>query len=167
LREHGEFSDPKVNCEVFCKGILAILWRTSISSHPACSDVSLGHYEPIVRDIIFGLRPLADMRALEVVIQYYQSDHFGDKVNLFYTLPVRNEFQGLNGFSMGLNGFRVAAKIDNRLFPSFYRRYLINRTGVFRGLVMELERTPEFSRMVDIAVADMFRKGAGPPGTAG
>jgi hypothetical protein len=165
LSEYDEFSDPKVNCEAFCKGILAILWRASITSHPACSGVSLGHYEAIVRDIIFGLRPLADMHALEIAIQYYRSDHFGPKVNLFYTLPVQNKFEGPSGFSMGLNGVRIAVKIDDRLFPSSYGPYVINRTGVFRGLVVELERTPEFSRMVDIAVADMLRRGVSPPGT--
>ncbi len=166
LRERDYFADPKVDCDAFSKGILAILWRASITGHPACEGVSLGPYEPTVRDILFGLRPLADMRELEIVIQYYRSEHFRDKVNLFYTLPVRNSFQGLNGFSFGLNGFRIAAKIDKRPFPSFYAPYIINRTGTFRGLVVELEETPEFSRMADIAVADMRRKGISPPGVA-
>jgi hypothetical protein len=164
LREHDEFCDPKVNCEAFCKGILAILWRASITSHPAYSDVSLGPYGAIVREIVFGLRPLADMHTLEVIIQHYRSDYFGDNVNFFYTLPVRNEFQGLSGFSMSLNDFRITVKIDDRLFASFYGPYVINRTGVFRGLVVELEGTPEFSRMIDITVADMLRRGVRPPG---
>ena len=78
-----EFSDPKVDCEAFSKGILAILWRASLTSHRACSGVSLGSYEDVVRDILFGLRPLADMRELEIAIQYYRSDHIADKINLF------------------------------------------------------------------------------------
>ena len=129
LREGDDFSDPKVDCDAFCKGILAILWRASITSHPSYAGVSLGPYEPMVRDILFGLRPLADMRELEIAIQYYRSGHFGENVNLFYTLPVRNKFGGLNGISFGLNGFRIAAKIDKRPFPSFYGPYIINRTG--------------------------------------
>lgn len=116
-----------------------------------------------MREIIFGLRPLSDMHSLEVMIQYYRSDYFGNNVNLFYTLPVRNEFRGLSGFSVSLNGFRITAKMDNRLFPSFYGPYVINRTGVFRGLVVEIEGTPEFSRMVDITVVDMLRRGTRPP----
>lgn len=59
----------------------------------------------------------------------------------------------------GLNGFRIGAKIDKRPFPPIVGPYVINRTGIFRGLVVELESTPEFSSMVDIAVADMRRKG--------
>lgn len=161
---YDEFSDPKVDCNAFCKGILAILWRASITSHPDYAGVSLGPYEPIVRDILFGVRPLSDMQELEITVQYYRSNHFGDNVNLFYTLPTRTKFQGRNGFGFGLNGFRVAAKIDKRPFPSFYGPYIINRTGVFRGLIVELEGTPEFSRMADIAVADMRRRGIAPAG---
>ena len=164
LSKCDDFSDPNVNCDALCKGILAILWRASLTSHPAYEGVSLGPYEPMARNILFGLRPLADMPELEITIQYYVSDHFGDKVNLFYTLPTRTKFQGRNGFGFGLNGFRIAAKIDNRLFPSFYGPYIINHTGMFRGAVIELEGTPEFSRMADIAVADMRRKGITPPG---
>jgi hypothetical protein len=162
LRERDDFSSPKVDCDAFCKGILAILWRGSISSHPDYSDVSLGPYEPIVRDILFGLRPLSDMPELEVVLQYYRSDHFGEDVNLFYTLPVQNKFEGRNGFSLGLNGFRITAKIDQRPFSPAFGPYIINRTGVFRGLVVDLEKTPEFSRMADIAVAEMSRNGITP-----
>jgi hypothetical protein len=164
LRDRDEFSDQKVDCDAFCKGILAILWRASITSHPAYAGVFLGPYESVVRDILFGARPLADMRELEIAIQYYVSDHFGDKVNLFYTLPTRNKFEGRNGFGFGLNGFRVAAKIDKRPFSPPFGPYIINRTMVFRGLVVELEGTPEFSVMADMTVADMKRRGIVPPG---
>jgi hypothetical protein len=41
---------------------------------------------------------------------------------------------------------------------------VINRTGMFRGLVVELETTPEFSRLTEMKVADMIRKGETPPG---
>jgi hypothetical protein len=159
-----EFCDPKVDCDAFCRGILAILWRATITSHSAYADISLGPYEPIVRDILFGLRPLSDMRELEIAIQYYRSDHLGDSVNQFYTLPVRNKFQGRNGFSLGLNGFRIAVKIDKRPLSPAFGPFIINRTGVFRGLVVELEKTPEFSQLADIMVADMRRKGITPPG---
>lgn len=77
---------------------------------------------------------------------------------------MQNKFDGLYAFSFGLNGFRVLAKISKRQFPSAFAPYIINRTGVFRGWVVELERTLEFSRMVDIAVADMIRRGVAPPG---
>ena len=75
-----EFSDPKVDCDAFSKGILAILWRASLTSQRAYADFPLGPYEHIVRDILFGLRPLADMRELEIAIQYYRSGHFGKNV---------------------------------------------------------------------------------------
>jgi hypothetical protein len=78
------------------------------------------------------------------------------------TLPVRNRFGRLNGLSFGLNGFRIGAKIDKRPFPAIFGPYVINHTGIFRGLVVELESTPKFSSMIDIAVADMHRKGLSP-----
>ena len=156
---HDEFTDPKVDCDAFCKGILAILWRASLTSHPAYSDVLLGPYEAIVRDILFGLRSLADIGELEIVIQHYRSGHLGDNVNLFYTIPVLSKFGDLNGFGFALNGFRIAAKIDKRPFPRSFHPYIINRTGMFRGMMVELERTPEFSRMADMAIADIIRRG--------
>jgi hypothetical protein len=152
------FTDQSVVCERFCKGILAILWRASISHRYPYSNVSLGARELIVRDIVFGLRPLGDFTDLEIVIQYYRSSYFDDKVRFFYTLPQHNSFEGLSGYSFALNGFRISIKTDQRNFPSNYAPFILNRHKVFRGLVVELEQTTEFRRMTEIAAADEMRR---------
>src|SRR5436190_14756593 len=46
------FVDQTVDCERFCKGVLAILWRASVSNRYPYSKVSLGEHEPVARDIV-------------------------------------------------------------------------------------------------------------------
>ncbi len=82
----------------------------------------------------------------------------GQKVKLFYTLPVKSQFGGRDGFGFGLNGFRIAAKLDEKEFDAAFQPFVINRENVFRGLAVELEQTPEFSRIADIAVAELQRQ---------
>jgi len=156
------FVEQTVDCEQFCKGVLAILWRASISNRYPYSKVSLGRYELIVRDILFGFLPLITFTELEILIQYYRSRHIGEKVRFFDTLPQHNKFGELDGYSFGLNGFRISIKIDERNFGADFAPFILNRQKVFRGLVVELEETPEFRRMADIVVADLIRRSARP-----
>ncbi len=155
---NGVFNIPDVDCDTFCKGILAILWRASMSRHPAYAGLSLEKYEQIVQEILFGTRSLRELTHLEVCVQYYWSAHLGEMVKLFYTLPVKSQFGGRDGFGFGLNGFRIAAKLDEKEFDASFQPFVINRQGVLRGLAVELEQTPEFSRIADIAVAELKRQ---------
>jgi hypothetical protein len=158
VKSDGVFNILDVDCDIFCKGILAILWRASMSRHPAYAGLSLGKYEQIVREILFGRRSLRDLTHLEVCVQCYWSARLGQKVKLFYTLPVKSQFGGRDGFGFGLNGFRIAAKLDEKEFDAAFQPFVINRENVFRGLAVELEQTPEFSRIADIAVAELQRQ---------
>lgn len=152
------FVDNSVDCDVFCKGVLAILWRASISKHRAYSSFSLGEYEWSVRDVLFGIRSLAELTHLEVFVQYYKSTYMGSKVKSFCILPTQTEFNGRNGFVVSLNGFRIVAKIDKRDFDPALQLFAINRQNVFRGCVVELEETNEFIALRDIAVAHLHRQ---------
>lgn len=154
----GIFVDNSVDCDAFCKGVLAILCRASISKHRAYSSFSLGKYEWNVRDVLFGARSLAELTYLEVFVQYYQSTHMGGKVKFFYILPTQTRFNGRNGFALSLNGFRIVVKFDERDIDPILQPFAINRQNVFRGSVVELEETTEFAGLRDIAVAELHRQ---------
>jgi hypothetical protein len=150
----GGFELPGVDCERFCKFVLSVLWRASISRRRAFASIDLGPYEDRARDVLFGAAPLTSLRAFEVMIQRYHSDHMD--TTKWYFQPVRQPFGDLNAYGFGLAGFRIVAKLDNRLFPEDFRPHVLNRSGVFRGLYVRLEDCSEFGSM-----ATMVRNNAG------
>jgi hypothetical protein len=148
-RELFEIND--VDCQRFARFILAVLWRASISKRKTFSSVSLGPYENAARDIVFGRRPLSDLRAFEVFVSRFKSDHFDPSGAYYY--PTRFKFDGLNTYTMCLAGFRVLAKLDNRSFGPEFAPFIVNRTNVFRGVFLTFERCPEFKELANIVRA--------------
>lgn len=139
------FELPGVDCERFCKFILSALWRASISRRPSFASIDLGPYEDRARNVLFGATPLSSLPAFEVIVQRYRSDHMD--TTKWYFQPVRQPIGGLNAYGFGLAGFRIVAKLDNRLFPEDHRPFVLNRSGVFRGLYLRLEDCSEFQSM--------------------
>ncbi|MGY3692200.1 hypothetical protein ACVIGA_002280 [Bradyrhizobium sp. USDA 3240] len=152
--DQGIFELPGVDCERFCKFVLSVLWRASISRRRSFSAIDLGPYEDRARDVLFGPTPLSSLRAYEVIIQRYRSDHMD--TTKWYFQPARQPFGELNAYGFGLAGFRIVAKLDNRPFHEGYRPLVLNRSGVFFGLYVRLEDCSEFESM-----AMMVRNNAG------
>lgn len=67
------FVDTTVDCNRFSKFALSVIWRASISKREAFSEVSLGPYENLARDVLFGSRPLSDFRQFELVVSRFSS----------------------------------------------------------------------------------------------
>jgi hypothetical protein len=137
------FEDKSVDAERFSKFILSLLWRASISKRGRyCEVVTFGPYEKVAREIIFGARPLAEMRAFKLIVSRLRSrDH---AVSRIITDPVRFKLEKLNAYTFFLNGFRVHAVLDGRELESYFDALIINRTNVFRGTYLEFETLPEF-----------------------
>lgn len=152
--DQGVFELPGVDCERFCKFVLSVLWRASISRRRSFASIDLGPYEDRARDVLFGATPLSSLRAFEVIVQRYRIEHMD--TTKWYFQPVRQPFGELNAYGFGLAGFRIVAKLDNRPFPEGYRPLVLNRSGIFRGLYVKLEDCSEFGSM-----AMMVRKNAG------
>ena len=152
--DQGIFELSGVDCERFCKFVLSVLWRASISRRHNFTSIDLGPYEGRARDVLFGATPLSSLRAFEVIIQRYRSEHMD--TTKWYFQPVRQPFGELNAYGFGLAGFRIVAKFDNRRFPEGYHPLVLNRSGVFRGLYVRLEDCSEFESM-----AMMVRNNAG------
>ena len=145
---HGLFEFPGADGMRFSKFILSVLWRASISRRPSFASVDLGPYQDKARDVLFGTKPLSNLRAFEVLVQRYRSD--GIDATKLYFHPVREPFGGLNAYGFGLAGFRIVAKLDNRPLPQGYGPVVINRSGVFRGMFVRLEDCSEFASIADI-----------------
>jgi hypothetical protein len=152
----GVFELADVDGDRFAKFVLAVLWRGSISSRPDYSDVSLGPYEELARDVLFGAQPLSAFTEFQVIVQRYTSKHFEPEG--FYSLPVRGLVDGLNSYGLSLAGFRVTAKLDAKPFPQQWGGFIVNGRDSLRGFVLEIERTPEFERIASMMVADHFRQ---------
>ena len=116
-------TDPNADTELLRKGILAILWRASISALPECGGVSLGSYEQKARDVLFGAVPLSQFPEFQIVVQQYVAP-FARSVG-FYTLPHRTKFAALNTYLFGLVGLRFLVKLDARPFPPVMREWVI------------------------------------------
>jgi hypothetical protein len=158
----GVFELPNVDGDKFAKFVLAILWRGSISSRPDYTDVSLGPYEDVARDVLFGALPLDCFKEYRVMVQRYTSKHFD--VEGFYSLPVRGLIGGLTAYSFSLAGFRVTAKLDAMPWAAQWESFIMNGKDALRGFFVEIEATPEFDRIASMVVADHSRQLAKKPG---
>jgi hypothetical protein len=137
------FEDASVDAERFSKFILSLLWRASISKRGRyCGVVTFGPYEKAAREIVFGARPLSELRAFKLIVSRLRSrDH---DVSRIITDPLRFKLENLNGYTFFLNGFRIHAVLDGRELESYFDALIINRTNVFRGTYIEFERLEEF-----------------------
>jgi hypothetical protein len=120
----------------------------------------LGPYEPVARDIIFGLKPLSSLWAFEVMIQRYRSKDL-NRPDRFYTVPVPLKFGEYDAYGFALNGFRIMAKLDDRPFPDTFKPFVLNGNTCFRGIFVDLEKTTEFEAMNRMAVASIKRQATG------
>ena len=150
------FDLPDTDCERFCKFVLSVVWRASISHRPSFTSVDLGPYEERARDVLFGASPLSGLHAFEVLLQRYRSAYMDTTKWYFY--PVRQPFGELNAYGFGLAGFRIVAKLDNRPFAETFRPFILNRSGVFRGFFVRLEECSEFESMAKMVRSNTGRR---------
>jgi hypothetical protein len=146
--EREVFEIRTVDCQRFARFILSVLWRASISKRRPFANVNLGPYENVARDIIFSPKSLSELRAFEVFVARFKSDHLDPSGLNYY--PFRTKFDGINLYQLGLAGFRIVAKFDNRAFPPAFAPFIINRSNVFRGPFLTLEQSSEFQWLTDI-----------------
>jgi hypothetical protein len=143
------FEDAAVDAERFSLFILSLLWRASISKRGRYSGVvTFGPYGKIAREIIFGERRIAELRAFKLFVSKLRSrDHDVDRI---ITDPIRSKLERLNGYTFFLNGFRVQAVVDGRELGKELDSLMINRTNVFRGVYLEFETLPEYQRLLEL-----------------
>jgi hypothetical protein len=105
--EEGCFVLENVDGDAFAKFILSVLWRASISMRPEFVSVSLGPYEELASEVIFGARPLTDIPSYQLMVGRYRPGKGFDPARN-YSAPARGKYlDGLNGWGFSLHGFKI------------------------------------------------------------
>jgi hypothetical protein len=155
------FELPTADCDMLSGFVLSVLWRSSISKRPEFSDIRLGPYEDQVREVLWGLRPLSSLRSFELTIHRYRSPQV--EIDKTYSLPGRIIGSDLTVYGFACLGFDIQAKVDNRPLPRCFNHFVINRTKVLRGLIINFDETRqarELCRMANMATQNRQTRSA-------
>jgi hypothetical protein len=149
------FEHHGANCALLCGFILSILWRYSISRLPDTSHVGLGPYEDRAREVLWGVKSLADFPEYQVICQRYVPGPVDTRK--MYSSPV--DMRGPDFFSYGFSmiGFHFIAKIDRRPFPSIYDLFVV-RGELLRGYFVNFHETPQGRGARDMVAAARRRQ---------
>jgi hypothetical protein len=78
-----------LNQEDACRFAVSVFWRASISEIPQFSDINLGPYETVARDIVFGRSSGLECEPLHLQINVLVSSHADMKSHISLPLQVR------------------------------------------------------------------------------
>jgi hypothetical protein len=165
-REHVDTRDggwemANVHGDQFATFVLSMLWRASITSRVEFRKVSLGLYEDPVCKVIFGITPLSNLAAYQLLLARYEArPNFNPERN--YTSPAPLTMEGANGWAFALHGFRVIAKLNRRPLPPGFELIVVNGNTKLNGPYVNYDSTPEGRAMVEMKKADL----AGWPGAS-
>lgn len=149
-----------VDGDTFAKFLLSVLWRASISSRPEFAGVSLGPYEEVAGEVVFGTRPLTDIPGYQLMVGRYRSAKGFDPARN-YSAPARGKYlDGLNGWGFSLHGFKIMAKLDKRPLPDDLSPAIVNGNTQIVGAFTDYLSTVEGKAMLDMAAAARARRQA-------
>ena len=157
LREGGEFYMPNVDGDKLAKFALAVLWRASISKHPEFTKIALGPYENMARDVLFGVKPLADMPSYELIVSRYHEAN----ARRLYSSPSHVTDLGVNGWGFAVSGFKFVAKLDKRRWANLpigsANPYVVNDKNYLAGLFVNFFGSVEHRATLKMAGAQLER----------
>jgi hypothetical protein len=111
------------------------------------SNVTLGPYVNIAREVLWGHRPLTDLPAFRVMVQRY---HHAPGINKMYSLPMPTKasvgHHEWYGYVFMLVGFRFMVTLDPRPFPPEYTSYVLNGNTVRVAPSLTSQRPTRLSR---------------------
>lgn len=154
------FELANVDGDKFAKFALALLWRASISSRPEFKKINLGPYERAARDVLFGAKPLSDIRGYELMLFRFKKIANFD-VPGFYSSPSRLGNLGVNGWKFALSGFKFVAKMDQRPWPDIPAEIrdaiVVNGNSDLRGSFVDFRGSSEHRAALAMAGAQLAR----------
>ncbi|MCW3838157.1 hypothetical protein ACFQ1E_19365 [Sphingomonas canadensis] len=136
------FSHEAFDGAQFARAVLAILWRASISTREQFRAISLGPYEDRAAAILFSGAPLSSLPEFEVVLSRYASS--AHDARKFVFMPMRIRSGALTAFTIGLSGFLVWAKVDQRPTDKLLAPFVINAASVLRSPIVRFEESAEY-----------------------
>lgn len=151
--DHGDmFEMENVDGDKFAKFILSVLWRASVTTRPEFRRVSLGPYDALACEVIFGAKSLSAIPAYELLVGRYEQM---GKMNpaRTYSSPARGKIlDDLNGWTFALGGFRIMAKFDRRRFPALLTPAIVNGNTKLMGVFGDFRSTVEGQTMAKRAL---------------
>ena len=145
---------------LFARAMLAILWRASLSDREPFEEIALGPYQDRAGAILFGGAPLVSCPELELVLYRYASDKHDARKFVF--MPLRIRSGALNAFTLGLGGFLVWIKVDQRPIDPMLAPFVVNAASELRAPIIRFEETAEYAYFQQAAHQDR-RRGQRPP----
>jgi hypothetical protein len=147
-----------VDGNAFAKFVLSVLWRASISTRPEFASTSLGPYEDLTRDVIFGARPLTDVPEYQLMVGRYRAGKGFDPARN-YSAPARSKYlDRLNGWGFSLHGFKIMAKLDKRPLPTDLHPAIVNGNTQLTGAFVDYLSTVEGKAVLEMAAAQRARR---------
>jgi hypothetical protein len=150
---HGKtgtaFCIPSVDCDLLCGFVLSILWRYSISTLRDTSEINLGVYQDMAREVLWGLKPLTSFPEFQVFCQRYNPGPVDTEK--MYSSPA--DMRGLEFRSWGCSiiGFHFLSKVDSRPFTDVYGPYILNGRDSLTGCFVDFHATPQGRGAVEMA----------------
>lgn len=149
------FEHKRFDGATFARAMIAIFWRASLSSLEQFNDIDLGPYQDLTGRLLFSDAPLSTSPAIKVVLlRYGSSDHDARK---FIFMPLRIRSGAINAFTLGVGGFLVWAKFDQRPIDHQLASYVINQTSELRAPIIPFEITAEYDYFQAAAAQDRRR----------
>jgi hypothetical protein len=143
--------------ERFARAMLAILWRASISQRNEWAGIALGPHEDRAADLLFCNTPMAGQHLFEFALLRYASVELDTRKFVF--LPIRIRSGAINMYALGVGGFLVLAKVDQRPFHAPMQRFVINGARRLESAYLRFEETGEFALFRDAAAQERLRQG--------
>ena len=152
-----QFYMPNVDGDKLAKFALAVLWRASISKRPEFSKIALGPYEDMARDVLFGMKSLADMPSYELIVsRYYEVN-----ARRLYSSPSHVTDLGVNGWGFAVSGFKFVAKLDKRRWANLpigtANPYVVNDKNYLAGFFVKFAGSVEHRATLKMAGAQVER----------
>lgn len=150
---------PNLDGDKLVRFWLAILWRFAVSTLPEAAGVTLGPFEPQVRDVLFhgascSVEPAVLLMRYRSCAIPAENICFPPYVSRYPGLP---PWQALNACGVAVGGVHAFVKVDSCPLPAPLRALTINGKSDAVGGYLDFESTHQFRRMVQIA-QNMARK---------
>jgi hypothetical protein len=154
----SHFERPNVDGDMLCGFVLSVLWRCSISQLFEVSNVDLGPYVNVAREVLWGVRPLANFPAFKVMVQRY---HARPGIDKMYSLPMPVKAsvgpREWHGYVFMMLGFRFMIILDPRSLPTEYDAYILNGNDTPRGSLIDFQFTHEAQQAREMAAIHDLR----------
>ena len=137
------FELENVNTERFATFLLSVIWRTSICTRPEFARLSLGSYEDLACEVIFGAKGLSQIPSYQLIVARYQQAGTSFNPADNYSFPAPFKEGSLNVWRFSLNGFLIIAKIDKRPLPANLEWASLKSSNMLTGPMQDFFATAE------------------------